>query len=332
MLKLDCAANVTIDGVRIKNYSDIYNMLGGDGFEPQISRYELNDKGEIAHIDFAEPLAGHREYNETPRNCLLMPSALGRRIYKDGKLISMDNAVYKSCVVDSATVVFGIPSDIASAADDEYYIKRGNVFKDWGNVLCSGYSSTHDYGADNVLVVYGYNWTSKDAANKHIMVSKAYYNINDAGDECLCIDGAGFGGEVSLECDAGYDAPDIAKGDLITVSYNSQNKVNDIQLRYSPRSPNKTPAFSYDHWNNYSLNAAYAYEVSGSVVRVCSEPDAEMYSDVYKIVNLWVYDSASKTVRRGAAAEIAGAKNTGVGELMFFVSDQGINKVTFLYK
>lgn len=315
--KLQAAKKVKIDGVKYKDAAIAYDYLGGSELTPQLIRFELNSDGLVKNID----TVALNSDNSESMNCTGIKKT---RVYKGGKLIVNDSE--GSILVDSNTKIFCIPSDPVNAKDENYAVKARNSFTDWKSVVSESYSVGKDNFFEDAVIVYNTTW--KD--NLTLMVDKVLHVLNDDDDVIVEIEGVYEGKEIVVDCSVDCEVPDMKRGDIVYLSYNLNEEVSKIAVRYSPGGD--FSPFKYDHANSYLFVMGYVHESSNNAVKIKKEGSANEYDDIYTVGTVWIYDTDDNSITKGTARDIVSEKQAGMGNIIAITTSQGYVKSCFVYK
>ncbi len=281
------SSRVQINGTTYNTPIDAYNALDaanntitnrdsatGTTDCVQLIKYVLNTNGEISIILTAET-ASSSVYNANKLT-------LSRAYNSTGSKYSTSSKMLGTVALDNSTLVFYVPTDRDDT--DAYAVKKLDSLNNSTAYKFEAYDSNQ--GVAKVVIIYGDQGTTVDSSSAPIVVVQQIMNVSDDGDivdQLTCY----YNGETVV-----YKAIDtsvlagVNTGDVITLAFDSEGKINNKKLLYSPstQTVNRTPdnyAY-YQGGNNAGTQDAQFMTVYGTVFQAF---ETNMFVAVDKVVD-----------------------------------------------
>ena len=260
ILVLECAKKLKIN--EDKTYKDLENAdLRLKNCGSGLMLYKKNVDGQIKNIQLATNDQTSKLRLRFPKESLRYRST-GSRL---GQKMCLDNN----------TVIFGVPSDVSSATDEDFIVtNKAGLYGD-ENYTTESYAYTEKVGYEQILVIYDNDWNYDQGNKAGVLVTEISKVVNEEGTLVDCIGGWQGAQQVEKICHEDYSAESsgVEIGDYIIFSQNKQGEIVGISVKYD-LSTGKRPKGKDMHIIE-ALSSGYVHEVNGNVVTVGLESGAD---------------------------------------------------------
>ena len=290
ILKLECDTKLKINKEKInKNKSEVYSRL--ENYGQGLITYKKNTDGLICNITLAS--------NDKTSNLRLRFPKETQRYRSTGNRLGQ-----KMCL-DNNTIIFGIPTDVKNATEDDFIITtKASLYGDM-NYIVESYAYSEKVGYEQILLIYENDWNYKHGNTIGILVTGTSTRINDDGDVVDCIIGWQGSQKVEKPCHASFSVADakIEKGDYIIFNENKKGEIVFVNVSYD-LSEGRRPKAKDMHVLE-ALSSGYVHEVNGNVATVGIESGAD-FDMAYDFVagTVLIYDKKYNSVTTGTVNDL----------------------------
>jgi len=294
---------IKIDGIRYKDMDIAFGILGGNDVRPQVIAYELNSEGNITMIDL--PTTADDSTKKTKDN-MLIKNEDASNLYDN---LSM--RLGQKTIMNSNTVVFGVPGNVQIAEDDEYaQASVSNLeFERTYEYTSYSYTLEDEFFYSDVLAIKANlgvaYWVSTRFAVSDIKVS-----LNE--DDELIYVAEGYHGsekkEIKLRTTCNPNPETLHEGDVIAVGSRMRDEIISYTTVYCPHTEPHTHITSN---TGYSTGGAfdfagYLYDIKDRIVKI-SYDDPSVWGQMVSLQNskILLYDTND---RRGGFREVTPAE------------------------
>jgi len=173
---LDCADKFVVDDALYQpGSSDTVRLYDQSGFKPQLAMIKLDADGKVKYIDTI--------YNPGTEASTSL-SVNVEEVYANYKTAG---ALGAKSVINNSTVLFVVPTNIATAEEEDFYIADKASFKNDTKVTYESYKTKDRVGYEQFIVIKGN--PASDNTDKPVLVTGVGTMLGEDGESVPCIYG-----------------------------------------------------------------------------------------------------------------------------------------------
>ncbi len=315
---------VNIDGITLKEYSDMKTAIGED---PQLILYQVDSEGKIKTIDTIA--AGARNINDE----LIKTVNSTRFEYRwAGKFGT-------SFYINDSSVLFVVPSDITKdnykERKDELFVTKKSDIRGDAYYTAEAYGpKSKKLGAEQIVVLTDYTGNTTTGDSLPILVERITRVLNEDDEIVECIVGFRGSAAVEIECDKDYSpSADISTGDVVIPAIGRDGLIKSCEVKFDYDALESTwPASTATY--NARYNAGTVQERNEDYISLKKNTGAE---EIFKIgtAPVIIYDAnmPGDHIRVGSVDDILTYEMVGNNCDIGVIFDYSLaTKVLILYK